>query len=95
MHCMCVTNICFQNTVLRSCLRQYILGLPAASDIASVIFFNFSNIFFMLNSHYKKTCIIYTTNYCIIIYIPNYLTTFKLLIQICPRHCDNGRPNKC
>ena len=44
MHCMCVTNICFQNTVLRSCLRQYILGLPAASDIVSVIFFNFSRV---------------------------------------------------
>ena len=69
MHCMCVTNICFQNTVLRSCLRQYILGLPAASDIVSVIFFNFSNIFFMLNSHYRKPCIIYSTNYCFIIYI--------------------------
>ena len=69
MHCMCI--ICFQNTVLRSCLRQYILGLPAASDIVSVIFVNFSNMFYMLNSHYRKPCIIYTTNYCIIIYIYN------------------------
>ena len=71
MHCMCVTNICFQNTVSSSCLRQYILGLPAASDIVSVIFVNFSNIFYMINSHYRKPCIIYTTNYCFIIYIYN------------------------
>ena len=53
------------------------VGLPAVSNIASVIFLNCSNLFYMLNSHYRKPCIIYTTNYCIIIYIytirPNYL----------------------
>ena len=71
MHCMCVTDICFPNTVLRSCLRQYILGLPAASDIVSVIFFNFSNIFYMLNSHYRKPCIIYILPIIASLYIYN------------------------